>query len=536
MTKRLQDARASRGSGHSKVASEEAGTETAACPHARMCGACQHVNEPYASQLSRKDARAAELFGGFAGVELRSILGMDDPYRYRNKVVSPYAPGRKLPGAATGGGAAKGKAARGGRARDARGRTASGAPRREILCGMYAAGTHRIVPTDECLIENEEGKRAILAVRDLMPRFGIEPYSEDEGTGFLRHAVVRVGHASGEVLVTLVTNGRDFPGSRAFCRELVRRCPSVTTVVQNVNERRTNVILGEREQTLYGPGFILDKLCGLSFRISSQSFYQVNAAQTEVLYRTAVELARFTGAESAIDAYCGTGTIGLVAAKHGAARVTGVDDVASAIRDARENAKHNGVENARFVVGDAGDFMRAAAAAGERPDVLLMDPPRAGASEEFLAAAVRLAPARIVYISCNPDTQVRDLAFLAERGFAVRVVQPVDMFPHTDHVETVVLLSKGEVDSKKIRVEFSLEDMDMSGFQKGATYEQIKAYVLEKFGLKVSSLYISQIKRKCGLDVGQNYNLSKKEDAKVPQCPPEKEAAIMEALKHFQMT
>ncbi|MBC2888497.1 23S rRNA (uracil(1939)-C(5))-methyltransferase RlmD [Gordonibacter massiliensis (ex Traore et al. 2017)] len=412
------------------------------CPHARACGACQHVNEPYAAQLARKDARVAELFGGIDGAELRPILGMDDPYRYRNKVVSPYAPGKKLAAAPSAGKAAKGKGSRGDRARDARDRRAAGRPRHEILCGMYAAHSHRIVPTDECLVENEEAKRVILAIRSLMPRFGMEPYREDAGSGFLRHAVVRVGHTSGEMLVTLVTNGREFPGSRAFCRELVKRCPGVTTIVQNVNERQTNVILGEREQTLYGPGFILDQLCGLSFRISSQSFYQVNAVQTEVLYRQAVELAGFTGTERAVDAYCGTGTIGLVAAKHGAAQVTGVDSVASAVRDARENARHNGVENARFVVDDAGAFMRKAAAEGERPDVVLMDPPRAGSSEEFLESLAACAPMRVVYISCNPETQARDVRHLERRGYRLRVLQPVDMFPHTDHIETIALLQR----------------------------------------------------------------------------------------------
>ncbi|MBX9033417.1 23S rRNA (uracil(1939)-C(5))-methyltransferase RlmD [Gordonibacter massiliensis (ex Traore et al. 2017)] len=412
------------------------------CPHAQACGACQHVNEPYAAQLARKDARVAELFGGIDGAELRPILGMDDPYRYRNKVVSPYAPGKKLAAAAPSGKAAKGKGSRGDRARDARDRRAAGRPRHEILCGMYAAHSHRIVPTDECLVENEEAKRVILAIRSLMPRFGMEPYREDAGSGFLRHAVVRVGHTSGEMLVTLVTNGREFPGSRAFCRELVKRCPGVTTIVQNVNERQTNVILGEREQTLYGPGFILDQLCGLSFRISSQSFYQVNAVQTEVLYRQAVELAGFTGTERAVDAYCGTGTIGLVAAKHGAAQVTGVDSVASAVRDARENARHNGVENARFVVDDAGAFMRKTAAEGERPDVVLMDPPRAGSSEEFLESLAACAPMRVVYISCNPETQARDVRHLERRGYRLRVLQPVDMFPHTDHIETIALLQR----------------------------------------------------------------------------------------------
>ncbi|OUO89742.1 23S rRNA (uracil(1939)-C(5))-methyltransferase RlmD [Gordonibacter sp. An230] len=419
------------------------------CPVERECGACQHVGRPYAEQLTEKDARVAALFDDVAAEgAMRPILGMEEPYHYRNKVVSPYAPGRRLSdGAERGRGGARDMRSASGRGRAGvkghdRRRGRAEAPRREVLCGMYASGSHRIVPTDGCLIENEEAKRIIRAIRDLMGRFGLTPYDEDAHAGFLRHAVVRVGHESGEVLVTLVTNGREFPASRAFCRELVRRCPAVTTIVQNVNERRTNVILGQREQRLYGPGFILDTLCGLSFRISSQSFYQVNAVQTEVLYETAVFLAGLTGVERVIDAYCGTGTIGLVAAKRGAAQVTGVDTVASAIRDARENARHNGVENARFVVGDAGDFMRGLSRVGERADVLLMDPPRAGASEAFLEAAAELAPARIVYISCNPETQVRDLRFLKGRGYAVRVVQPVDMFPHTDHIETVALLTR----------------------------------------------------------------------------------------------
>lgn len=413
------------------------------CPHARECGACQHVNEPYAAQLARKDERMRELFAEFDGAEVRAILGMEHPYHYRNKVISPYAQGKRLGDAPHGRAGRYGKDGRrtrggAGDARSAAGR--KGAPRYEILCGMYAAGTHRIVATDDCLVENEQAKRVILTIRQLMPRFGIQPYNEDAGAGFLRHAVVRVGHTSGEVLVTLVTNGAEFPASRAFCRELVKRCPFVTTVVQNVNERQTNVILGQREQRLYGPGFILDRLCGLSFRISSQSFYQVNAVQTEVLYTTAIDLAGFTGGERAIDAYCGTGTIGLVAAARGAGEVVGVDSVESAIRDARQNALHNGVGNARFVAADAGEFMRRLAADGERADVVLMDPPRAGSSEEFLDALAALGPARVVYISCNPQTQVRDCRQLRDRGYRLRTVQPVDMFPHTDHVETVALL------------------------------------------------------------------------------------------------
>ena len=270
-----------------------------------------------------------------------------------------------------------------------------------------------------------------------------------------RSAVVRVGHESGEVLATVVTNGDEFPASKAFCRELAKRVPEITTIVQNVNTRATNVILGEKERVLYGPGFILDTLCGLSFRISSQSFYQVNATQTEVLYDEAIRLAGLTGAETVIDAYCGTGTIGLVAAKRGAARVIGVDAVEAAIHDARGNARHNGIENAEFVAADATQFMEELAASGERPEplVLLMDPPRAGSTSAFLAAACELAPERIVYISCNPATQARDVRQLTESGYTVRAIRPVDMFPHTDHVESIVMLEKKSVSAPAAKAE-----------------------------------------------------------------------------------
>lgn len=409
------------------------------CPVRTRCGACQWLDVPYAEQLARKQKNMQRLFGPLSNsaTTFRDIAGMDDPRYYRNKVTSPYVPGRKL-GAPTG--KRKGATKRAGKRPPAA---------REILCGMYAAGTHRVIPTDECLIENPTAKKAILAVRSLMQRYGVEPYNEDTGSGFMRHAVVRVGHSSGEVLVTLVTNGAAFPGSRNFCRELTRRVPAITTVVQNVNTRQTNVILGTEEKTLYGPGFILDTLCGLSFRISSHSFYQVNSTQTEVLYRRAIEMAQLTGSETAFDAYCGTGTIGLVAARglpdapeQHAAQVIGVDNVEAAIKDARANAEHNGIANATFHAVDAGAFMVEQARAGESLDVLLMDPPRAGASASFIEATATLAPARIVYISCNPTTQARDVRALADHGYRLREVQPVDMFPHTTHTECICRLER----------------------------------------------------------------------------------------------
>ena len=309
---------------------------------------------------------------------------------------------------------------------------------------------------------------------------------------------------------------------------------TVTTVVQNVNSCKTSVVLGEAEKVLYGKGFILDTLCGKTYAISPRSFYQINHTQTEVLYGLAVEAAKLTGKEVVLDAYCGIGTIGLTAADH-AKQVVGVELNRDAVQDAIGNARHNGVKNARFFAADATRWIREATAAGEKADVIFMDPPREGSTPEFLASVARMAPKRVIYVSCNPVTLARDLATLTKLGYKAEGFTPVDMFPHTEHIETVVLLSKGEVDSKKIRVEFSLEDMDMSEFQDGATYTQIKDYVLEHSGLKVSNLYISQIKRKCGIEVGKNYNLPKSEDSRQPMCPPEKEKAIREAFKYFGM-
>ena len=545
------------------------------CPTAQECGGCSQMGVPYERQLAEKQRMLEELFTPLCasqaapchpqasegslvpchpersaqreveGSPIRPILGMETPVRYRNKIVSPFAPAPK------------------GRKRSLQsmartGRAGKAALRRsDILTGLYAAGTHRLVACADCLVEHPVGRRVVEAVRQIMARYGMAPYSEDSGAGFVRHVVVRVGAQSGEVLVTLVTNGREFTGSRNFCKELVRVVPEVTTIVQNVNTAATNAIFGSEEHTLYGPGFILDTLCGLSFRISSRSFYQTNAIQTEVLYNEAIKLVfapcrpersaqrevegspapcrpersaqrevegspyseqegpgdgsttcrsavqnpasqdsscasllhAFNGAAlqqeeagvqtvappslgpspvchpersaqrevegslapdtapfTIIDAYCGTGTIGLVAAAAApGAQVIGVDSVESAIADARLNARHNGIENARFVAQDAADFMEGNAGLGEPVDVLFMDPPRAGASDRFLQALVKLAPGRIVYISCNPETQVRDLQVLIESGYALKAVQPVDMFPHTDHVETAVLLSRRAV-------------------------------------------------------------------------------------------
>lgn len=424
---------------------------TTCCPIANDCGGCSQVDVAYEQQLAAKQERIASLFEGLAGegCVLEPIAGMQDPWGYRNKIVSPVALAKSGPSK---------------RSLMRTGRSGMIAARRsQILTGMYKAGTHELVACESCPVEHPVGRRVVAAVRQVMARYGMQPYDEDAGTGFVRHVVVRVGHASGEVLVTIVTNGSEFQGAKNFCREVVKQVPEVTTIVQNVNTHQTNAILGTEEHVLYGPGFILDTLCGLSFRISSRSFYQVNAVQTEVLYRIAISLCQGAGvgapdqdrtAEQAgsqannrapliVDAYCGTGTIGLVAAADApGARVVGVDKVESAIRDARQNARHNGIANAEFVAADAGEYLQQLAAQGTRPDVLFLDPPRAGASEQFLHATLAAKPARIVYISCNPETQVRDASILLEGGYALRAIQPVDMFPHTPHVECVALMSR----------------------------------------------------------------------------------------------
>ena len=469
---------------------------------AKNCGGCPLLGLDYAEQLKQKEEKVRALVGKYGPVH--PIRGMEQPYHYRNKVISTFATG-------WGG---------------------------KLTSGIYAANSHKVLPVESCLLQDEVLDKTMQAVRAAANACRYQSYDEDKGTGLLRHCLLRRGVATGQVMVVLVTAQPVLPGAKNFVKALLteaaQRGVTVTTVVQNVNSRKTSVVLGEAEKVLYGKGFILDTLCGKTYAISPRSFYQVNPAQTAVLYGLAVEAAKLTGKEVVLDAYCGIGTIGLTAADH-AKQVVGVELNRDAVQDAIGNARHNGVKNARFFAADATRWIREAAAAGEKADVIFMDPPREGSTPEFLASVARMAPKRVVYVSCNPVTLARDLATLTKLGYKAEGFTPVDMFPHTEHIETVVLLSKGEIDSKKVRVEFSLEDMDMSEFQDGATYPQIKEYVLEHTGLKVSNLYISQIKRKCGLEVGKNYNLPKSEDSRQPQCPPEKEKAIREAFKYFGM-
>lgn len=377
------------------------------CPLYKKCGGCQLQNLPYPRQLQWKQARCVKLLGSFATV--RPIIGMDCPWHYRNKVQAAFAWDKR---------------------------------RRKIVSGVYQSSTHRVVPVDSCQIEDQQADRIIVTLREMLPSFKLTAYDEDTGRGFLRHVLVRRGFATGEIMVVLVTGGPAFPSKKHFLAELLRRCPEITTVVQNINNTRTSLVLGPREQVLFGPGYIVDRLCGCRFRISARSFYQVNPRQTEVLYNQAMEFAGLTGRERVLDAYCGTGTIGILAAKRGAGQVLGVELNPDAVRDAAANARENGVKGARFAAGDAGEFMLEAARQGESWDLVFLDPPRAGASRAFLQALCRLSPRRVVYISCDPQTLARDLGFLRGR-YRVEAVQPVDMFPHTQHIENVVSLGLG---------------------------------------------------------------------------------------------
>ena len=363
------------------------------------------MNLSYPEQLKFKQAKVVKLLGSFHRVN--EIIGMDYPFHYRNKVQAAF------------------------------GRTRGG----EIISGVYQSSTHNIVKTEKCLIEDKKADEIILTIRKLVKDFKLTVYDERKGNGFLRHALVKRGFATNEIMVVLVTGTGVFPSKNNFIKALLDVHPEITTIVQNINNKFTSMVLGEKEIVLYGKGYIEDVLCGCTFRISPKSFYQINPVQTEILYGKAIEFAGLSGKEKVIDAYCGIGTIGIVASKN-AGEVIGCELNPDAIKDAKINAKINEIENIKFVCADAGEFMLGMKEQGEKCDVLFMDPPRAGSDKRFLSCAVALSPEKIVYISCNPETQQRDLYYLIKNGYKVKKVQPVDMFPYTAHVETVVLLSK----------------------------------------------------------------------------------------------
>ena len=377
------------------------------CKYAKKCGACQLANMPYEKQLSFKMAKEIKLLGRFGKVQ--EIIGMDEPYFYRNK--SQYA---------------------------------FGVYRGKTVAGVYQSSTHNIVDIDSCLLTDKKADEIFTVVKKLLKSFKLKPYDEKTGSGFLRHLLVKTAFKSGETMVVLVTATREFPKKRSFINALVKNCPYITTVVQNVNSKFTAMVLGDKSEVLYGDGKITELLCGMKFRISPKAFYQINPVQTEILYGKALEFADFNGTEEIIDAYCGTGTIGLIAGSK-VKSVMGVEINKDAVKDAKENAALNGVRNISFYAADAGKFMTDLAENGKKIDAVIMDPARAGADIPFLSSLVKLSPQKVIYVSCNPETLARDLAYLTKNGYKARKIQPVDMFPHTEHIETVVLLTKKEI-------------------------------------------------------------------------------------------
>lgn len=381
-------------------------TKAGRCPVSKKCGGCQYIDTPYAEQLKKKQRQIEALLKNFGKV--KPIIGMKEPENYRNKVHAVFS-------------FQKG---------------------RGIVSGIYQEKSHRVVPVEECLLENKKAGEIIRSIRELAKSFKYKTFDEDSGYGLLRHVLVRVGHATGEIMVVLVLGSPILPSKKNFINELCKLYPEITTILINVNNKKTSMVLGEKEQVIYGKGYIEDELCGKRFKISAKSFYQVNAVQTEVLYQKAVKYAGLTGKEKVVDAYCGIGTISLAAAG-GAQKVIGVELNRDAVRDAVTNAKSNHIKNVDFYSNDAGRFLTQMADAGEKVDVVFLDPPRSGSTEEFLDALLRVNPERVVYISCNPETLARDLRYLTEKSaYRVAEATPVDMFPFTEHVETVVLLSK----------------------------------------------------------------------------------------------
>ena len=466
------------------------------CSYAGKCGGCAYRHLTYPEELWAKRQRVQDALTRIGGLELtvEEILGAKNPEHYRNKSQYPVGADGSI--------------------------------------GFFQARTHKVVPIRRCLIQTEAADRTAQAVGEWMRRYKISAYDETTGKGLVRHVCVRVNR-KGESLCCVVVNGNKVPREPELAAYVTAAVPHTVGVLLNSNTRRGNVILGDKYRTLFGRNYLMDTLCGLEFKLSMPSFYQVNRDQAEVLYGKALEFAGLTGNETVLDLYCGIGTITLCLAK-AAKRVIGAEIVPPAIRDAKENALRNHIENAEFFCGDAADIAAKLESDGLRPDVVTVDPPRKGLAPEVIASVAAMGPEKVVYVSCDPATLGRDVKIFREFGYEAKRAAAVDMFPGTAHVETVCLLSKLHA-KQHIEIDLSMDELDLTAAESKATYDEIKAYVLEKYGLKVSSLYISQVKRKCGLDVGQNYNLPKKEDAKVPQCPPEKEAAIIEALKHFQM-
>ena len=470
------------------------------CPIYRRCGGCSCQHMTYETSLRFKQDQVQQLLTRVGGLDIAvpPVLGMDEPFAYRNKGAYPV-----------------------------------GEVHGEPVCGFFAPRSHDLIPLPACgcRIQGEDSHAATQAVLAWMKQTGVRAYDEVTGKGLMRHIMTR-STTSGSLMVVLVATRRDIPARGLLIRLLRKAVPGLLSLCLCVNSRRTNVILSDELYTLWGQPVMEDTLHGLRFSVSPLSFFQVNPVQTERLYQLAFDFAQLTGSETVVDAYCGAGTISLMLAQK-AARVIGIEIVEPAIENARENAARNGISNAEFIVGATEDVLPRLVEGGLRPDVIVVDPPRKGCEEAVLRAILAAQPRRVVYVSCGAPTLARDARILCEGGYAPESVQCVDMFCWTGAVETVMCFSKGTYPHRSVKVEFPLEGLNVAQLQGSATYEQIKAYVLEHSGLKVSTLYITQVKQKYGILSRECYNKPKSEDAKQPQCPPDKEAAIVEALKFY---
>lgn len=470
------------------------------CPVYKKCGGCAFRHISYEAELRHK----AE----FVQSNLRRLGGLDP-------VMLPITPSPLVQGY----------------------RNKAQYPIREydgkIEAGFFAKRSHRVISCASCDLQPAFFEQILEYTEQFLEEYHISAYDEQTGKGKVRHLYIRYGEVSGEVMVCLVVNSERLPHAAEYVEGLLKVCPQVVSVVLNINREQNNVILGQKCITLYGKDTIEDTLCDVRFELSPLSFYQVNRQAAEKLYRLAAEMAQFEGNELLIDLYCGAGTIGLSMTSN-VRELIGVEIVPDAVENAKENAKRCGVENARFICADAKEAAAQLAAENLHPDVIVVDPPRKGCDLEVLQAISAMAPKRLVMISCNSASLARDCKELEALGYHLEKAAPVDLFPRTTHVETVVLLSKLNT-KQHIEVELNLDELDLTAAESKATYEEIKEYVLEHTGLKVSHLYIAQVKQKYGIIERENYNKPKSENSRQPKCPLEKEAAITEALKHFGM-
>ena len=466
------------------------------CPYFPRCGGCTYRHIRYEEELRLKRQRVQDNLSRIGGsdVTVEEILGARDTLRYRNKAQYPVS--------------------------------------KDGAVGFYRARTHEVIECEHCLLVKPEADAAAEALREYMQSCRVAGYDEKTGRGLVRHLYIR-SNAAGESLVCVLVNGDKLPKEDRLVTLLRDACPKCTGIVLGTNTKKGNVILGDRYRTLWGSDRLEDTLCGKTFRLSVPSFYQVNRVQAERLYAKAIEFAGLTGQETVLDLYCGAGTITLALSDH-AKKVLGAEIVPEAIDDARENAARNGVKNAEFFCGDASDVAKKLARENLRPDVITVDPPRKGLAADVVESIAEMQPGRVVYVSCDSATMARDVKRLADLGYTAQRACAVDMFPRADHVETICLLSKLNA-KQHIEINLDMDELDLTDAEKKATYQEIKDYVLEHSGLKVSSLYIAQVKQKCGIIERENYNKPKSEDAKQPQCPPDKEKAIKEALTHFGM-